>query len=80
LQLFAPTAQPVADKMLDEALGVAEKTEDGLNRAAALHAVAIAFAKSGNAKRGLEVTEAIDLTAERALTLFEMAIAMAADY
>jgi tetratricopeptide (TPR) repeat protein len=69
-----------ADRMLEEALGVAEKTEDRFNHASALHAVAVAFARSGNAKRGVEVAATIDLTAERALAFFGMATAMATGY
>jgi hypothetical protein len=69
-----------ADRTIEEALRATESAKVGLEHASALHAVAIALARSGNAKRGLEIVAAIDMVPERALAFFDMANALAIGY
>lgn len=69
-----------ARSLMEEALRTAQAAKGLYERAGALHAVAVAFARTGNPKRGLEIAVAIDLASERALAFFDMATALAVGY
>lgn len=69
-----------AKSIMEEALRTAQAARVQHERAAALHAVAVAFAGTGNPKRGLEIAAAIDIASERALVFLDMATALAVGY
>jgi hypothetical protein len=61
---------------MEEAIAVAQHAKDRLGRAGVLSAVAVNFARCGDAKRALETASKIDIAAERAVSFFDIAIAL----